>query len=930
MKTKAVDWRVEYDGGVYLPELELYLDPDRPRPFAFVSHAHSDHFARHEKILCSSLTRRLVETRFGSKAEFQDLKFGETVTLADSTVRLASAGHVPGSAQFHATRNPDGARLLFTGDFKLRQALAAEPVELLQADVLILETTFGRPRYCLPPAEQVLADMHRFVRGALDDGEIPVLAGYSFGKAQELILALAAADPDLDFALHPAVAQMTEALEELGLSFPKFSKFDPKEAAGKVVIVPPNAIRSQAIRRLKQTRTAVATGWALDPGARFRYQVDEAFPLSDHAGYDDLIRFVEAVGPKRVYTLHGFAADFAQDLRSRGWEAWSLISDDQLELGLPARASGLDAAGSKAAPAENTVPLPVALDSSAGFASFAAVCHEVGTAPGKLEKRDLLAEYLCELEPEELSLAATYLAGKPFSRRAEARALNVGWAVIRRALMEVTGRSEEEYRTISASQNEGGRTAFLMLRGRTEPRPHSIKEIDQLFRSLAAARGPVAKSALLAAALKGMHPREGQYLIGILSGELRIGLKEGLLEEGIATAFEVSPAAVRQAHMLTGDIGETASLAREGRLDEASVRPFVPLKCMLASPEPDGAAIWKRLAGGGEEKESGDVGDPAGETGAVWLEDKFDGIRAQFHKSGKRVELYSRDLRPLHGEFGELAEAGHQLKADVILDGEIIAFAEGRRLTFFDLQKRLGRLNEGDLFLGPSIPVRYVVFDLLWKDGQSTIGMPLAERRRLLETVTLPPGFEIAETHQAHSAGEIEELFKQARARGNEGLIAKDPDSAYSVGRRGKGWLKLKKAFSTLDVVVVKAEQGHGKRSHVLSDYTFAVRDEDTDQLRVIGKAYSGLKDEEIEKLTEHFKENTLRKTRRVHTVIPNVVLEIAFDSIQPSQRHNSGLALRFPRILSIRRDKTPDEIDTLAYARRLAAAQQAVPAAQD
>ena len=283
------------------------------------------------------------------------------------------------------------------------------------------------------------------------------------------------------------------------------------------------------------------------------------------------------------------------------------------------------------------------------------------------------------------------------------------------------------------------------------------------------------------------------------------------------------------------------------------------------------------------------------------------------------MELFSRDLRPLHLEFHELLEPARSLDADFILDGEIIAFAEGKKLTFFDLQKRLGRLNDSDLFLGASVPVRFVAFDLLWLNGEELLERPLCERREFLESLEMTGPFEVCAVRQACSETEIEAEFKAARQRENEGLIAKDPSSSYSPGRRGLSWLKLKKPMATLDCVVVKVEQGHGKRNHVLSDYTFAVRDTQTGELVVIGKAYTGLSDREIEDLTEHFQEHTLSKSRRSQTVEPNVVLEIAFDSINPSKRHNSGLAMRFPRIKAIRHDKTVEDIDTLQFARKLA-----------
>src|SRR5213079_1583872 len=250
---------------------------------------------------------------------------------------------------------------------------------------------------------------------------------------------------------------------------------------------------------------------------------------------------------------------------------------------------------------------------------------------------------------------------------------------------------------------------------------------------------------------------------------------------------------------------------------------------------------------------------------------------------------------------------------------------KGRRLTFFDLQKRLGRKDDtSDLFAGAAadVPVVFIIFDLLWLNGRSLLKTPLRERREQLGGLVLPPQFQKANVTPARSAAAIEQIFQDARRRLNEGLMIKDPESFYLPGRRGLFWFKLKKELATLDVVVVAAELGHGKRNHVLSDYTFAVRDETTGELLPIGKAYSGLTDAEIAELTEHFRQNTMVDHGRYREVKPDVVLEVAFNSIQPTTRHASGLALRFPRIEAIRRDKDVDSIDTLEYARELAAQQ--------
>jgi DNA ligase-1 len=926
---------IRHADGLHLPELDLWLDPHFPRERAFVSHAHSDHFARHGWTFCSEVTRTLIEKRYGVPRDstLEAAAWKEPYVTQGHEFRLLPAGHIFGSAMLHVTRRSDGATLLYTGDFKLRQGLTAEPAELLPADTLILETTFGLPQFRFPPSREVIAAMLRFVRETLDDAGIPVLLGYSLGKAQEILSALNEAH--VPVMLHPTVVKMTEVYSGLAHTFPQYEVFDPARATGHVLLMPPSAARSQAVRRLKVCRTAMLTGWALMPGAKFRYQVDEIFPLSDHADYPELLRCVEEVKPRLVYTVHGYASDFARDLRARGYESWSLISDDQLELGIH------DPAPTPAPPLPPIPPSDLRLSPS-DFAAWAQTAELVAADSSRLKKQEHLAAYLQLLEAEDLARAVRWFGGQlddPSSAP-----LNVGWSIIRRSLLEVSGIREHEYRTISRSQNDLGRTAFLVLqrspRPSPEPAPATLSDIATTFQTLRTARGPHEKTAALKRALSALGPREASYLVRLLTGELRIGSKEGLVDEAVALAFSQDPQALREAAMLTGDSGSAAVLAQRGRLDDAQPALFVPIKVMLASPEETSEAIWERLTEEPKETKKGkegaleapaasstrsfspsfvSFGNPPGNAPSVWLEDKFDGIRAQLHRAKGRAEIFTRDLKRITDQFPEIATAALSMDDDVILDGEIIAWAENKKLTFHDLQKRLGRRDQGDLFISSDITVKYVVFDILWHNGAGLLRETLETRRQHLEGLQLPANLQRIIVHSAGSAAEIESAFHAARRAGNEGLIAKDRNSLYTPGRRGKTWLKLKKAFTTLDVVVVKAEQGHGKRSHVLSDYTFAVRDEATDTLKVIGKAYSGLTDVEIEELTEHFTEHTISQRGHVRTVTPNIVLEIAFDSIQPSQRHDSGLALRFPRIKAIRRDKSPAEIDTLAYAQKLA-----------
>lgn len=890
---------VQHDRGVYLPAQDFWLDPWDAKPFAFVSHAHSDHIAPHQEIIVSERTARLMQARLPGERNEHVLPFGEMRRVHDVDLMLLPAGHIFGSAQIFLETG-EGS-LLYTGDFKLRHGKSAEPAEWRQADTLIMETTYGLPRYRLPPTEQVIDQIVAFSREAIEEGEVPVLLGYSLGKAQEILCALDGAG--LTPMLHGSVFQMTRIYEQFGQTFCKYLRYNANDVAGKVLICPPSANRSRMLEKIPRKRVAMISGWAVDPNAIYRYQVDAAFPLSDHADYDDLLRYVDLVQPERVLTLHGFAAQFAKDLRDRGVEAWPLTEENQLELTLGTfRATG-------APRAQQTQDRQTSSDSE--FFAFAELGETIAITAAKLEKVRLLAEYLRTLDSERLPIATIYFTGKPFAQ-SDLRTVQIGGSIIYRAIMSAAKLSEAEFRRIAHSHGDAGKTAFEALEGRTRPEPFTILQSREFFELLQKARGPISKTGLLQKRLSILSAREGQYVVKILTGDLRIGLREGLVEEAIAKAFEVPLDDVKEANMLLGDVGATALLASRGELHKAELSIFRPIKSMLASPEPTAEAIWKRFAESGDERA----------ITAVYVEDKYDGIRAQLHRNAERAETFSRDLRRITDQFPELAGHARQFDVDLILDGEIVAFEQGRKLTFFDLQKRLGRKTEGaDLFAGASadVPVAFIAFDLLWLNGRSLLKTPLRERRESLRSLKLPPQFQVADIFPAESAAEIENIFKQARLRSNEGLMVKDPESLYLPGRRGMFWFKLKKELATLDVVVVAAELGHGKRNKVLSDYTFAVRDETSGELLPIGKAYSGLTDVEIAELTEHFKQNTIVDRGRYREVTPEIVLEVAFDSIQPSSRHASGLALRFPRIKAIRRDKNVDAIDTLAYAHQLA-----------
>jgi DNA ligase-1 len=907
---------VRYARGVYLPHQDLWLDPWDAKRFAFVSHAHGDHIAPHQEIIVSQRTARLMQSRLPGNRTEHILPFGERRTVHGVELVLLPAGHIFGSAQCFLFAGNE--TLLYTGDFKLRPGKSAEQAEWRKADTLIMETTFGLPRYRFPPVEQVIEQIVAFCRETIDDGGVPVLLGYSLGKAQEILCSLDGAA--LTPMLHGAVYQMTRIYEQFGQSFCKYLRYNPNDVAGKVLICPPSANHSQMLEKIVRKRVAMISGWAVDPNAIYRYQVDAVFALSDHADYNDLLRYVELVKPRRVLTLHGFAASFARDLRERGIEAWALSEENQMEFTL-AQLSGATFVGTSGSEHCTGGKCPAPSE----FLAFANLGEAIAATPAKLAKIRLLADYLRGLTSEQLPIVTPYFTGKAFAQT-DPRTLQIGWAIIFRALQAATKISDAEFHRVASAHGDAAKSAFEVLDGRTTPQPFTILESEDLLKNLHRARGPIAKAGLLRNQFSKLSAREGQYVVKILTGDLRIGLREGLVEEAIAKAFGVSLEQVREANMLLGDIGETALLASRNELARAELSPFRPIKCMLATPEPTAEAVWERFA---EAARTGrELASSAPTT--VYLEDKFDGIRAQLHRSAQQVEIFSRDLRRITEQFPELADEAGNFQEELIIDGEIIAFEKGRELTFFDLQKRLGRRSDGaDLFAraAADVPVAFVIFDILWLNGRSLLKAPLHERQRHLSKVRLPSHFQMARVMPAHSAAEIEQTFQQARQRLNEGLMIKDPESFYLPGNRGLFWFKLKKELATLDVVVVGAEFGHGKRNNVLSDYTFAVRDETTGKLLPIGKAYSGLTDTEIGELTKHFKENTIADHGRYREVKPDVILEVAFNSIQPSSRHASGLALRFPRIKAIRRDKNVDSIDTLQYARELTAQHANSPA---
>jgi len=522
----------------------------------------------------------------------------------------------------------------------------------------------------------------------------------------------------------------------------------------------------------------------------------------------------------------------------------------------------------------------------------------VGATPATLEKTRILGAYLRTLDDDDLRRAAVYMSGRAFPP-SQRRTLGLGWSTLSKVIAAISGRDEDELGSLFRQHSDPGDWAGEALDERTKPERVTLQDVEQTLEAVRTARGN-AKAKPLQSLLERMDPLAARFFVKIIAGEMRIGLSEGLVEAAIAEAFGASITQVKRLHLVTGDIGETAVKAKHGDFEASTITLFQPVRFMLASPVETPEEAFQRMG-----------------ADTVWTEEKYDGVRCQLHREGSRVELFSRDLKETTSAFPELVDAAPAIGHDVLFDGEVLAHRDGRVLRFFELQRRLGR-KQVDPKLRREVPVVLVIFDLLSLDRRTLLDEPLTQRRKLLEGLRLEPPFLLARLEEATDPQHLDRIFAETRERGNEGLMVKDPLSPYTPGRRGLAWLKLKRPLATLDVVVTAVEWGHGKRRGVLSDYTFAVKDTSTGRLVNIGKAYTGLTDAEIAEYTEKFLAMTVQDQGYRRMVLPEVVLEVAFDSIQHSGRHLSGYALRFPRIVRIRDDKPVDEIDTLARVAQL------------
>ena len=564
---------------------------------------------------------------------------------------------------------------------------------------------------------------------------------------------------------------------------------------------------------------------------------------------------------------------------------------------------------------------------SATLLEFARANDSAAGTTKRLQKQSILADYFRSPSEVDLRLAVRFASGRPFAATDE-RVLNVGWSIISDVLLSMLKLDPRQYHDLVVKSGEIGEalakvwtshgvelTDARMCRAhdgllppgdlqhgsqtRATEETLTLQEIASAFDELAGT-GVVARKRTILVELfaRCTEPREAAYLAKIIFREMRSGAREGVLQGAIAEAFDKSLVAIQRCQLLVGDLDEVAVLAKRDALETAAFRLFHPIQFMLATPQ-ETAQLAAEAIGGR----------------TFFAEDKLDGVRAQIHKSGDRVAIYTRTMDRADESFPDVVAEIAKLPGDFLLDGEIVPYADGHVLPFAHIQRRLGRKRLSARLLKEN-PARFIAFDIVFRNAELLMGCSLIERRAALDDLASHGDLLTTRSTAVTTTERIAQAFEDARARRNEGIVMKDPQSSYSPGRRGQWWLKLKTHLPTFDCVVTMAEYGHGKRRGVLSDYTFAVWDREPDlpgaTLVNIGKAYSGITDEEIGQLTERFLKLARERFGHSYVVEPRIVLEIACDQIQRSARHASGYALRFPRIKRIRWDKRAQDADRL------------------
>ena len=543
------------------------------------------------------------------------------------------------------------------------------------------------------------------------------------------------------------------------------------------------------------------------------------------------------------------------------------------------------------------------------FLDFATLCQRVEETSGSLDKIDLVAAFLGKLDEAELAVCCNYVMGTLFPPGLDLD-LGVGPSILYQALARACGCPLSQVTDMLKATGDPGLVAAGMvekkrpqglsafLDGNESESLLSIMEVHDRFLAIARSSGRRSqdiKIKNLQFLFSHASPLEARYIARLAIEDMRIGVGEGGIRDAVARAFAAAGAdseKVERAYNLTNDMGLVAAAARQGTLDRLSVMINHPIKMMLATLS---EGIPAALA----------------EMGTAVVEWKYDGARVQIHKDGERVRVFSRRLENVTASLPEMVEAARRIKAEsAILDGEAVAVgSDGRPMAFQEILKRFRRKYHVAK-LAKEIPLRLFLFDLIFLEGESLADRPLKERRALLEGVA--DADLLADQMLSDNPVEVEAAYEKALEAGHEGLIIKNPSSAYAPGKRGKNWLKIKPVMETLDLVVIGAKWGEGRRASFLGSYRLACMDQSSGRLLDVGWVATGLTDEALADLTEMFRELVILEKGMEVEIKPAVIFEVAYEEIQKSPNYSSGYALRFPRMVRVRDDKSLEEADTL------------------
>jgi DNA ligase-1 len=562
---------------------------------------------------------------------------------------------------------------------------------------------------------------------------------------------------------------------------------------------------------------------------------------------------------------------------------------------------------------------------------FSETCELLAQEASTLKKVEIICDALSQIHSDdELYLFCINLTGVVYPSTVQ-KTINVGQAFVRDAAIKLAGITREDWDKVFREFGEMGETVEAIIKNE-ELRINNDKsigtlahsqidnsEVDALFEG-----GPtlpstnevslqvfkeyvellnqnsrnLVKVEIIADLLRKLTPLEAKYAVKLLLGKMRIGVQEATVEDAISKAFEEEKKHVKHLNFYIGDIGEVAIRCKKKDFANVEFHLFHPIRAMLASAEVDTAEIFKRMGGN------------------VWVEYKYDGIRAHIHKKGGQVEIFTRDQKNITKQFPEVAQDMLQFPDDFLIDGEIVPFRMEKIQAFADLQKRLGRKEKMDEAVRDN-PTRFVGYDFLYLNHETLFEKALRERRELLEK-TFGGKMMYSTQKIVTTPEEFKAFFFESKSEGREGLMVKNPESTYEAGKRGIHWLKYKETLDPLDVVVLIAEYGEGKNAKYLSNYTFGVWDEKKENLIPVGRVYSGIKEDELKYFTEYLPTIATGNIERGFTLEPKVIFEVGFENIQKSERYISGFAVRFPRILRIRTDDKPlNEIATIDDVKR-------------